>query len=127
MKVHSHWPKPTILEHNGCLYYMLRKQSAEFGGTLPHTSHCLSTVVRFNAKRISILFVRGAGRVSFVAWHFPLRLLQLEVRLFLARRRRARRLAFAMALHPRLGAASPGGQLNPDVLGKIFFCANRFK
>ncbi len=127
MIVHSHWPKPTILEHNGSLYYMLRKQSAEFRCTLPRAPHCLSTVVRFNEKRISILFVRGAGRISFVAWHFPLRLLQLHVRLFLARCRRARRLAFAMALHPRLGAASPGGQLNPDVLGKLFFCANRFK
>ena len=80
-------------------------------------------IVPINKNKCFIQFalVIEPDEYSFIAWRFPIKHLQFHIRLFLARRRKSRRLALAMALHPRLGAGSPvHAWLNGDTLSKIY-------
>lgn len=112
------------LEYNGHIYCMNQKTMQDFWDTYDKNPHLWFMVHEHSSKHIAFILFPLNGftrdRRSFTAWRFPIRRLQFHIRLFLARRRRARRLALAMALHPRLGAGSPmGAWLHADALGRI--------
>lgn len=71
---------------------------------------------------INILWPGNGTRLTnvYLARQLRIESLQRRVRLILARRRGVRRLALAMALHPRLGENSPLREALPEeILAKI--------
>ena len=116
-----------IIEHNGHFYHMHRKSADEFRRVFYSPQTAWHMKRRSAPEKISfVLHVQNNTMQtfhSFVAWRFSIQSLQRCIRLFLARRRESRRLAFVMALHPRLGNESLlHVWLNGDTLSKICLC-----
>jgi len=113
-----------VLQFRGRTLFMHRKTEQECRRACADASRCWFQPHVHTAKSTTFMLHteigHKRGRHAIVAWHFPIERLQLLARRFLTRRREQRRLALAMALHPRLGAASPvRAWLNEDVLCKI--------
>jgi len=110
-----------IREYSGQLYYIPRESEDDFRHIInsPDTSWFAQQPTPENVVFL-LLTQDGHLVISSIAWRFPLQSMQRGARRFLARRRESRRLALAMALHPRLGGGCPmRAWLNEDILGKI--------
>jgi len=115
-----------VLQYRGRTYFMHRETEQEFRRVYFDSTRSwfLLHDREYNDKSSTFVLHAEYGdrptRHAIVVWSFPIEYLQFRARLFLARRRESRRLALAMALHPRLGSASQlHAWLNEDALSKI--------
>jgi len=116
-----------VLQYKGRTYYIHKHTEKECRRVYFSSTRCWFILHENTPKSSTFILHAENGykrsRHIIVAWYFPVEYLQFRARLFLARRRKERRLALAMALHPRLGGQSQMLEwLNEDTLSKICSC-----
>lgn len=116
-----------IMQFRGRTLYMQKTTEKECRRAYANATQCWFLLHSHTNTSTTFMLHTECGfkrtRHAIVAWHFPIEHLQFRVRRFLTRRRKERRLALTMALHPRLGADSAVHKwLNEDTLCRI--CAS---
>jgi len=117
-----------VIQFKGRTFFMRKSTEQECRRACAAASRCWFQMRTLTRTAVTFMLHTEIGNKRgghvIVAWHFPIQRIQFLARRFLVRRRGQRRLALAMALHPRLGAASPVQRagLHEDALGRICAC-----